>query len=276
MAREDLPAEHTDPDTARVPRDAGHQSPHATDPTGRFTSRADDYVHYRPTYPPDAIAAILDGVGALADTIVADIGAGTGISSRLIADLGPSVFAIEPNDAMRAAAGPHPRVTWGNATAEATRLSDHSVDLVLAAQAFHWFRPDQSLHEFHRILRPAGRLALMWNVRDESDPFTAAYSLAVHRASDRPADRGLHLTAASVDASTLFRVRAHSVFPNGQPLDLNGLIGRARSASYVPKTGPRSTQLEQELRMAFDTYASPEGGVVLRHHTHTFTFSPTT
>ncbi len=107
------------------------------------------------------------------------MGAGTGICSRLLADRGARVLAIEPNDAMRAAAEDHPRVEWQRGTAERTGLEDSGVDLVVCAQAFHWFEPQAALQEFHRILRPGGRLALIWNKRDNSDPFTAGYRQAI-------------------------------------------------------------------------------------------------
>lgn len=240
---------------------------HEADPTGRFTTRADSYARFRPGYPDEAIDAAIAGLGNPELLVAADIGAGTGISARLLGDRGLRVFAIEPNDAMRHAATAHPRVTWLNATAEATTLPDESVDLVIAAQAFHWFRPAESLREFARILRKPGRLVLMWNVRDDSDPFTEAYSRTVQPASERAADQGLHLSSSSVDRSGAFLLERRVMFENGQRLDFGGVLGRARSASYVPESGPQAARIEQDLRAAFDKYQSPDGDVVLRHTT---------
>ncbi|HTD33264.1 MAG TPA: class I SAM-dependent methyltransferase, partial [Candidatus Elarobacter sp.] len=141
---------------------------------GRFTDRAGDYVSGRPSYPPAAIDALLDGLGDPADVVVADLGAGTGISSRLLAERGAQVLAIEPNQAMREAAEPHPRVEWIAASAEHTGLGEASADLVTAFQAFHWFDQRAALDETVRILRPGGRAAVIYNERDERDPFTAA------------------------------------------------------------------------------------------------------
>ena len=107
----------------------------------RFTDRASDYVKYRPTYPAAAIDAILDGLGSPAEIVAADVGAGTGISARLLGDRGVRVLAVEPGDAMRAAAAPHANVTWTIGSAEATDLAPESLDLVLCAQSFHWFQP---------------------------------------------------------------------------------------------------------------------------------------
>src|SRR5687768_13852072 len=152
---------------------------HDLNPTGRFTDRTDDYVKYRPSYPKDAIDAIVAGLEGSPVRAAADIGAGTGIAARLLGDRGLSVVAVEPNQEMRDAAAPPPRVVWRDGTAEATGLEQGSVDLVLAAQAFHWFRAEETLREFARILRPDGRLSLMWNRRRRDDPFTAGYRAAI-------------------------------------------------------------------------------------------------
>ena len=96
--------------------------PESLDTVGRFSDRAADYVRYRPSYPPAAIELILEGLGSPADLTVADIGAGTGISARLVADRGVRVIAVEPGDGMRSAAAPHDNVTWVAGLAEATGL----------------------------------------------------------------------------------------------------------------------------------------------------------
>jgi ubiquinone/menaquinone biosynthesis C-methylase UbiE len=108
-------------------------------PLGRFSDRATDYVKYRPSYPAAAIDMIVAGLGEAA--VVADIGAGTGISSRLLADHGLRVLAIEPNAAMRTAAESHPLVDFCDGKAEDTQLAADSIDLVTCFQAFHWFDP---------------------------------------------------------------------------------------------------------------------------------------
>jgi len=121
------------------------------DPTGRFTNRAEDYVRYRPSYPAAAIDALLAGLGAPTTLVAADVGAGTGISARLLAERGVEVVAVEPNRAMREAAAPHARVTFRDGSAEAIPLADGSVDLVLAAQAYHWFRAVPAVTEMARV-----------------------------------------------------------------------------------------------------------------------------
>jgi len=149
---------------------------HELAPTTRFSDRAADYVRYRPDYPAAAIDRMLAGLRTPPEIVAADVGAGTGISARRLAERGARVWAVEPNAEMRAAAAPHPLVTWHDGTAEATGLDRASVDLVLCAQAFHWFRPPEAVAEFARILRPGGRLAIVWNRRDRSDPLTWATS----------------------------------------------------------------------------------------------------
>ncbi|WP_245817334.1 class I SAM-dependent methyltransferase [Hydrococcus rivularis] len=137
--------------------------PHKMNPLARFSGRAADYANYRPSYPKEAIEKILEGLDSSSQLLAADVGAGTGIASRLLADQGVRVFAIEPNDEMRQAASPHPLVEFRKGTAENTTLPKASVDLVASFQAFHWFDPALTLLEFRRILKPTGRLALVWN-----------------------------------------------------------------------------------------------------------------
>jgi SAM-dependent methyltransferase len=147
------------------------------------------------------------------------------------------VWAVEPNAAMRAAAEPHPLVEWREGTAEATGLPDQSVDLVLCAQAFHWFRQRDALAEFHRVLKPGGRLALMWNARSRSDPLTLGYILAIHAVNgEHPAERR-ELDPDIVHRDGWFTPATLQTFENDQTLDREGLIGRATSASYVPREG---------------------------------------
>ena len=233
-------------------------------PTTRFSDRADDYVRYRPDYPWAAIDAILSCL-PVQDLIAADVGAGTGISARQLAQRGPRVIAIEPNREMRSAAEPHERVEWVVATAEATALATGSVGLVVAAQAFHWFRQAEALTEFHRILAPGGRLVLMWNSRDRSDPVTASYIDAIHAVQgEHPAERR-PLDPEVVSARGEFGTPWLKVFPNRQTLDRNGLIGRALSASYVPREGPGARELEQRLAALHARHCDERGIIALRY-----------
>ncbi len=246
---------------------------HEKNPMGRFTDRALDYAQYRPTYPPAAIDVILSG-RETAGLVAADVGAGTGICSRLLADRGLRVIAIEPNAAMRASALPHPGVEWREGAAEATGLGDTSVDLVVCAQAFHWFRQPQAIAEFHRILRPRGRLALVWNSRDRRDELTRGFIEAIHAvngedpAEQRPFDPDV------ISAAGWFTPHVLETFEHLQELDARGLIGRAMSASYVPKEGPASVKLMDLLTRLLERHRrSGEGGrdiVSLRYVTKVY------
>ncbi len=237
------------------------------EPTTRFSDRADAYARARPSYPIEAIDAILAGLAPRAghaEIVAADIGAGTGISARLLADRGVRALAIEPNAPMRAAAAPHPLVTWIGASAERTGLGDASVDLVLCAQAFHWFRADDALREFARILVPGGRLVLLWNDRDPTDAATGEYSRLVREASrDHPAESRLAAADALV-ASSLFRVEPRRELTHAHRLMGEELIELARSASYVPSSGPRRDALEAGLRRLIDAHG---GAVTIRYTT---------
>jgi SAM-dependent methyltransferase len=236
----------------------------------RFDDRADDYVKYRPSYPAGAIARVLDGLGAPERIVAADVGAGTGISARLLGDRGVRVLAVEPGGKMRGAAAPHRRVTWVGGTAEATGLRDGVVGLVLAAQAFHWFRPPEAFAEFARILEPSGRLAIMWNRRSTTDPLTAGYRQAILDVGGEVAAERMPFDPGIVAGSGLFSPVVRGAFPNAQRLDLDGLIGRAHSASYVPKTGEAGERLLSLLRGLHTRYADADGFVSLVYETEVF------
>ena len=234
--------------------------------TERFTTRAGDYVVGRPSYPPEAFDALFDGLGDPADVVVADLGAGTGISSRLLADRGAQVFAVEPNRAMREAAQPHPREQWIDGSAEATGLGEASVDLVTAFQAFHWFDHARAFEEIVRILRPGGRAAVVYNERDESDPFTAAYGDLVRAyATDDTEQR----RADALQAFEEFEgwvVKRRIDVRNEQHLDIEGVLARARSSSYLPKAGPVADDLHAAIRALFARFAE-DGRVVMAYRT---------
>ncbi|QKK08149.1 MAG: class I SAM-dependent methyltransferase [Planctomycetota bacterium] len=254
---------------------------HEKNPTGRFSDRAADYVKYRPSYPAEAIDAILEGLnpggtgrqperdGAF--LVAADIGAGTGISTKLLADRGVRVIAIEPNAGMREAGAQYVSqqqgggVEWRDGTAEATGLGDGSVDLMLCAQSYHWFEPVAACREFGRVLRPGGRLALMWNDADESDPVSRGYydlvraaSAGVGPTSHQTVAKDPHVEAPFADAQMR---RLH--FRNEQRLDADGLIGRAMSASYVPKVGEKAERLVEGLRRLHAEHVGEDGCVGL-------------
>ncbi len=243
---------------------------HEMDPVGRFTVRAADYVKYRPDYPADAVASILEGLGGAGSLTAADIGAGTGILSRMLADRGVHVIAVEPNAAMSREAAPHNLVQWREGTAESTGLQSGSIDLVTSAQAFHWFRQREAVAEFHRILRPGARLAVLWNTRDERDAFTRAYIEVIHAVNgEHPAEQR-EIEQGVVEADGLFSPPLLRTFEHRQVLDREGLIGRATSASYVPREGKAFEILRDQLSKLFERHKDSRGNVRLLYVTKVY------
>ncbi len=255
---------------------AGGPPLHELDPTRRFSGRAKDYARYRPDYPNAAIDCILAGLvpgrrepggRPSSELIAADVGAGTGISARQLARRGVRVVAVEPNAAMRAAAEPHPLVVWREGTAEATGLAAEAVDLVLCAQAFHWFRQPEAIAEFRRVLCDGGRLALIWNEADRCDPCTRGCTEAIRAVNgDHPAEHH-PFDAAVVHATGRFTPAVRHEFPHGQRLDRASLLGRARSSSHVAKEGPALTELARRLDDLFDAHRDAGGAVTLCYRT---------
>jgi SAM-dependent methyltransferase len=239
------------------------------DVLSRFSNRAQDYSRSRPSYAPETIDAVLAGLAAPGSLVAADIGAGTGISSRLLAQRGVRVFAIEPNEPMRTqgAGDSNPLIEWREATGEATGLPDHSLDLVLCAQAFHWLDAGRALEEFRRILKPGARSAVVWNVLDEADEFSHGYStiVAAHATDPPQSPWFTGVSSPFPDAPGWTNARTIRA-ANAQALDRDGLLRRALSASYSPTSGPAHEALKRELLELFDSH-SRDGVVILRYQT---------
>lgn len=232
-----------------------------SDSRERFSERVANYVRYRPDYPREMLDVLREHAGLRAGIRVADVGSGTGIASRLLLDVGCEVFAVEPNDAMRAAAvdrlGGNPQFHSVAAPAEDTTLAERSVDMILSAQAFHWFDRARARAEFSRILKPAGRVALVWNVRQtDATPFLRDYEALLQKfATDY-----MQVRHENVDESALRRFflggkLAKYTLPNAQHFDFDGLCGRVLSSSYAPAAGhPAHEPMMAELRRIFDAH----------------------
>ena len=143
------------------------------DPTKRFSDRVEMYVKYRPHYPTAVLACLQEECGLTETAVIADIGSGTGILTKLFLDNGNRVYGVEPNDEMREAAesylADYAKFVSVNGRSEATTLPDHSVEFITAGQAFHWFQWQETKAEFKRILKPNGIVALVWNERHYGD-----------------------------------------------------------------------------------------------------------
>lgn len=210
-----------------------------SDTVSRFSNRVANYVKYRPDYPREIIGHLSANFGLRPATIIADIGCGTGISSMMFLENGNRVFGVEPNDAMREAAVEYlagfPNFVSVKGTAEATGLADESIDILVAAQAFHWFDLEAAKPEFQRVMRPGGHFVLMWNERQlNTSPFLIEYEqFLVKYSSDYTVVRHDRFDSSVLDR--YFDNELHSaVFPNQQIFDFDGLKGRMLSASYMP------------------------------------------
>lgn len=223
----------------------------------RFSNRVSNYVRYRPGYPPEVLELFASEMGMTVDSMIADIGSGTGLSAKLFLENGNTVHGVEPNAAMRAAAAEYlsafSNFIGHDGTAERTTLETDSIDFVIAAQAFHWFDPDATRTELTRILRPGGYIALIWNERQlDTTPFLREYEkLLLRYATDYEKVR--HENIDTERLAQFFETGySHATFPNEQVFDFAGIRGRMLSASYMPsEDDPLFPQLEKELRALF-------------------------
>lgn len=246
------------------------------DSTERFSDRVGDYVRWRPDYPAALPAWLQRELGIAPGWRVADIGAGTGISAKLFLDAGCEVTAVEPNAAMRSAAiawlGSDPRFRAVDGRADATGLPEASVDLVAAAQAFHWFDPDGAHAEFGRILRPHGVAAIWWNSRRPSGtPFLDGYEALLQRyGTDYASVAARYADDGRMHAWFGRGLRGSARFDHRQRLDFDGLRGRLMSSSYAPKPGhPNHLPMLAALRGLFDATAV-DGHVDMEYDTRVF------
>jgi SAM-dependent methyltransferase len=230
-----------------------------SDPTKRFTERVDKYVKYRPGYP-DELISFLQKEGNLSErSVIADIGSGTGIFTAPLLKQGYKVFAVEPNEAMQYAAiqqlGSNENFTAVDGTAESTTLKANSVDMIVCAQAFHWFNSEKTQVEFKRILTGNGNVALIWNNRlADFDAFSIAYENLLKQDSI-DYNKVNHRNINEIDFKAFFKngIYDEAKFKNEQVFDEEGLIGRAFSSSYVPAEGTEAG--EQFRKMLKDIFA---------------------
>jgi ubiquinone/menaquinone biosynthesis C-methylase UbiE len=229
------------------------------DPTQRFSDRVAHYVRARPSYPPDFYTFLREELDLTPAWTVADIGSGTGISAAPLLENGNTVHAIEPNAPMRQAAEQRlsnfPGFRSVNGTAENTTLPDASVDLVLAAQAFHWFDRPRARAEFVRILKQGGWLVLVWNERRlDATPFLRDYERLLQAyATDYNKVRHENVDDAALAAFFAPAPHQTRTFANAQDFDYQGLEARLLSSSYTPtENDPRRQRMLAELREVFD------------------------
>lgn len=228
--------------------------------TTRFSDRVADYIRYRPHYP-DNMVPQLQAAGIVKNTTtVADIGAGTGLSSAPFLNNGNTVYAVEPNTEMRTAGekqyGNNPNFNAINGTAEASGLATASVDLIFCGQAYHWFQPQKAREEFTRILRPGGAIILAWNERSTTDPLQQEYEQLLRtKVPEYSRVTQRNINTEQIRSFLLPFPMEVMALENSQVFDLEGLKGRMQSSSYSPKPGEANyPEVMEGLEQLFEKY----------------------
>lgn len=247
--------------------------------TAAFTSKVNDYVASRPDYPAALFEALQAGGALFGGAAIADIGAGTGLLTRQLLQRGYTVTAVEPNDAMRAAAdallSSHHGYRSIGASAEATTLPDDSIDLITVAQAFHWFDADAVRREWLRILRPAGRVVLVWNTRPLDDPLQQTVDDVLGEFGGVKHS----VLKAQQQTSTVPPFFAGAPFEkldlrHEQCLDRRHFIGLVLSRSSMPdRDTPSGRRAERVLSSLFDRFAE-NNVVTINYRTVAFVGRP--
>jgi SAM-dependent methyltransferase len=233
------------------------------DTTLRFSNRVANYVKYRPGYPVQVLDYLQQQCNLTSKIVIADIGSGTGIFTKLLLDRGYTVYAVEPNEAMRL---------------EADRQLKHQPNYhsiggtVVCAQAFHWFNSPQTKAEFKRILRPDGWVALIWNNRRaDADDFAIAYDLLLKKQSN-DYEQVNHQNLTKTDFENFYSDGKYQLvkFRNEQVFNLEQLTGRAFSSSYLPaQDTDAGKKLSVLLKELFDWYQT-DGNVTFRYDTEVY------
>lgn len=246
------------------------------DPTRRFSNRVEDYIKYRPNYPRALVTLLEEECGLTRESLVADVGSGTGILSELLLSAGVRVYGVEPNREMREAGesllSAYENFVSVDGRAEETTLHAASVDFVTAGQAFHWFKPEAARREFRRILKDDGWAVLVWNDRrTEGTPLLAEYErLLLEYGTDYKEVSSKWAEGESIRALFGASEVRTKTFDNEQVLDFDGLKGRLMSASYAPVHGhPNHEPLMRELTALFERHQR-DGRVVVEYDTKVF------
>ena len=246
------------------------------EPSQRFTNRVEEYVRYRPGYPSGVIDVLRENCGLTNESIVADVGSGTGLLTRLFLENGNVVYGVEPNAALREAGEQYlktfSRFRSVAGSAEETTLASASVHLIAVGQAFHWFDAKAAKAEFARVLKPGGCMAIAWNERrKDTSAFLRDYErLLLEFGTDYAQVSETYPTDERIAQFFAPLPFAKKSLPNEQRFDFEGLRGRLLSSSYSPAIGhPKHAPMLGELRRIFDTHAKA-GAVIVEYDTRLY------
>lgn len=229
------------------------------DNTKRFSDRVEDYIRYRPNYPEKIVKILEEKISLDKNKTIADIGSGTGISSKLFLKNGCKVIGVEPNKEMREAAqqllSGFANFKSVNGAAEKTNLPDESVDVIFCGQAFHWFDKEKSKIEFGRILKKNGNIVLVWNSRSDKSAFQNEYEKILFDNIEEYKSVN-HRNIKDEEISNFFSPKKmhKTCLDNNQFLDLEGLKGRLLSSSYCPKSGKQHDRLMRRIEDVYQKY----------------------
>lgn len=228
------------------------------DPTSLFSGRVENYIKYRPGYSPALLELLRSKYGLTLESVIADMGSGTGILTEMFLKNGNQVFAVEPNDEMRSAAekllGGYPNFTSVATKAEASGLGANSVDFVTAGQAFHWFDRLAARTEFIRILKPEGWVVLAWNSARSDTPFLQDYD-EFWRTTLKGA-RGTREDEKD-DVAAFFGGKAERILLDGvhQDMDYEQFAGRVLSISMSVQPGePGHEAFMEKVHQMFERH----------------------
>ena len=244
----------------------------------KFTGKAETYAKYRPTYPQAYIDYLFKSVNLNRESVIAEIGSGTGILLKQLLERHSCVIGVEPNDDMRGIAertlSGYPGFISHIGTAENTLLENRSVDLIVAAQSFHWFDPDLFRKECRRILKPDAPVNLVWNTRDNhSELVIQNAGICQLYCPDFHGFSGGKDSQNPEVFENFFRDGRYELmtFDNPQSFDLDGFIGRNLSASYAPLPGSQSREkFIEALTELFHSLKGEDGKVVMSCYTRSY------
>jgi ubiquinone/menaquinone biosynthesis C-methylase UbiE len=246
------------------------------DPKEKFSARVENYKRFRPSYPDAIIEELKNYIGSDRKLTVADIGSGTGIFTKKLLAADFEVYAVEPNDEMRLVAendlAKFPNFHSVKGTAEATTLAEESVDLITAAQAFHWFDLKPTLTEFLRISKHEAFIAFIWNERDNTaSPFLAEYDALLKELCPKYVESPHREIGKGQILDYIEEISLEEFhFSNQQVFDKEGFIGRALSSSYTPlPDDPSYETFLARINGLFDKYHE-NGQVTIHYNTHLY------